>query len=605
MKDKDLFRGSEAVKNFGPMKEKGEGGVFHRPHRLGACPAHPATLMQAPGRFPWTTEKGKRFLSLASACHAAGKQKEAEAFYRSAAEADPNDSSVFNNLGVLLREKGDLEEAAFCFRKAIQNDSTNARAYYNLGNVLNDLEKIEGARRCYQKAYQLDPTEGVFYKALGDTLRVLGRKEEALALFEVALKRFPEDPEMYFGMGAVLKDLDRGEEAVICYRRSLQINPDLAEAHYNLGNLYLKMNRLDEAEASFGEAIKRKPDFAEAYNNLGTTYKEKNDLQAAISLFQRAAELKEDFVEAHWNLGLAHLLAGDYQNGWSGYERRWEKADYKVYRRHFEQPQWQGEDLAGKTILLHAEQGFGDAIQFVRYSPLVAALRSRVLLECPRELKNLFLSVPGIEAVIGRGEPLPPFDLHCPLLSLPARFQTRLETVPHRVPYLFPDRRLVEVWKGRMVGTEGKLRVGLVWAGNPEHLNDHNRSIPFEQLHPLQEGPGILFFSLQLGQEKRRGEDFQKRLIDLTDLICDFSDTAAIIENLDLVISVDTAVAHLAGAMGKNVWILLPFSPDWRWLLDREDSPWYPTMRLYRQPSPGDWGSVMERVKKDLQAFWH
>jgi tetratricopeptide (TPR) repeat protein len=542
------------------------------------------------------------FLQQAQCYHTLGKLEEAEACYRMALEAGLDDSGLFNDLGVLLRKKGDLKGAASFLRKAIEKDPQNAKAYHNLGNVLNDQGKKEGAWRCYQKALELDGSEGEFFKAVGNLLRELGRREEALSLFEEAQKRFPEDPEISFGEGAVLKDLGRLEESVACYEEALAKNPDLAEGHYNLGNVFLKMNRLDEAERSFWAAIQKKPDFAEAYNNLGSTYKEKNDLLAAIRMFRRAAEVKGDLPEARWNLGLAHLLAGDFPAGWEGYERRWDKADYKKYRRDFKQPQWKGEDLQGKTILLHAEQGFGDAIQFVRYLPLVAALNGRVVLECPGPLKALFASVAGAEAVIGRGEPLPAFDLHCPLMSIPAVLRTELLTIPNRVPYLFPDSILVGKWRERMKAFGEGLRVGLVWAGNPEHLNDHNRSIPFDLLSPLLETRGVLFFSLQIGRRPVI-EERTFPFVDLTDEIRDFSDTAALMENLDLVIAVDTAVAHLAGALAKRVWTLLPFSPDWRWLLDREDSPWYPTMRLYRQPTAGNWQVVLAKVKADLEAL--
>lgn len=320
-------------------------------------------------------------------------------------------------------------------------------------------------------------------------------------------------------------------------------------------------------------------------------------------MFRKALEEKPDFAEARWNMGLTCLLSGNFIEGWEGYEWRWEKPDYKKFKRDFPKFIWQGEELKGQRILLHAEQGYGDTLQFIRYVPLVDARNARVIVECPRDLTKLLGNIDGVSRVVARNDPLPEFDLHCPLMSLPKVFGTTLDSIPSKIPYLNADPDLIRTWKGRISSNIMKFKVGLAWSGNPEHQNDRNRSCALEILSPLAQVKNVQFFSLQKG----RGSEEVKSpvqglgMIDLTDQIQDFSDTAALIENLDLVVSVDTVVAHLAGALGKRVWTLLPYSPDWRWLLEREDSPWYPTMHLYRQPKPGDWTAVIQRATADLE----
>ncbi|MEW6188006.1 MAG: tetratricopeptide repeat protein [Thermodesulfobacteriota bacterium] len=547
-------------------------------------------------------DDARGYFYLGNMYYALGNLNEAEGNYQQAVIRAEKDSRIYNNLGIVLREKGEFDKAVTCLQKAVKIDPGNQRAYYNLGNVMSDLGRTEGALRCFKKALDLDPSEAVYYKALGNALKDQGKFNEGIDVFSRALSLFPDDPEVFFGMGAVLKDLGRLDEAVDCYQKALKRNPNQAKTYYNLGNVFLQQNRLEEAKAQFDQALRLNPLFAEAYNNLGTTHKEANEIYESLRMFEKALEIKTDFPEARWNLGLTHLVSGNFREGWEGYEWRWEKPDYKQYKRSFSQPQWKGEDLFGQTMLLHAEQGFGDALQFVRYVPLVAVSGARVIVECSQELKALLSGLEGAVAIKGRGESLPDFDFHCPLMTLPRILGTNLNSIPRNIPYLKVSPELVQSWKVRVPNEKGKIKVGLVWAGNPDHLNDRNRSCALETLAPLFVLEGVQFLSLQIkGGSKEAAENpLHRILIDLTDGIRDFSDTAALIENLDLVISVDTAVAHLAGALGKKVWTILPYSPDWRWLLDREDSPWYPTMRLYRQPKPGDWEAVSRAIQRDL-----
>jgi tetratricopeptide (TPR) repeat protein len=347
-----------------------------------------------------------------------------------------------------------------------------------------------------------------------------------------------------------------------------------------------------------------KPDSTNAMVNRGNALRYLGRFDEAIASFDRALAIEPELAEAHWNKGLLLLSRGDFENGLAEYEWRWRRED-EFKPRDFAQPQWQGGDLAGKTILLHAEQGFGDSIQFLRYVPLVVAKGARVVLELPDALMPLVGRIDGVITMVGRGQRLPDFDLHCPLLSLPLAFGTTLSSIPPFTPYLQPPAERMTKWRV-LIPRTGRPRVGLVWSGKPSHKNDRNRSIAFVRLSPLLARPGIDFVSLQ--REYRESDRASlatfPNLLRLDAALSDFADTAAVIESLDLVITVDTAVAHLAGAMGKPVWILLSAVLDWRWLLEREDSPWYPTARLFRQTEIGRWDSVINRVALELGSYF-
>ncbi len=550
-------------------------------------------------------DKALGYFNLANSYHALKKLNEADLNYQMAAGRDSKDDRIYNNWGIVLRDKGALDQAVTRFQKAIQLNPDNANAYHNLGNVLADLGRLEGAIRCFQKAVQINPSNAVHYKCLGNALREKGELDESLELLQQALDRFPDDPETFYSLGAVLKTKGRLDEAVVCYEKAIRLNPGLPQTYYNLGNLFKAKRLFEAAKEQFQKALQLDPRFAEAYNNLGATLKETGAINDALVMYRKALEINPNFPEARWNMGLTFLLSGKLIEGWEGYEYRWEKPDYIKYKRQFLKPMWQGEKLSGKRILLHAEQGYGDTLQVIRYVPLLVSENVEVFVECPRDLKSLISRSNGISRVIARGEPLPEFDIHCPLMTLPKIFGTTLESIPQTIPYLSVDKDLVRAWQLRLNSEAKKWKVGLVWAGNPEHLNDRNRSCSLEILSPLLQIKNVQFFSLQKGRGSEKDDRSSRDLglFDLTAYIRDFSDTAALIKNLDLVVSVDTAVAHLAGAIGKRVWTLLPYNPDWRWLLERKDSPWYPTMCLYRQSTPGDWMGVIQRVKEDLSVL--
>lgn len=373
------------------------------------------------------------------------------------------------------------------------------------------------------------------------------------------------------------------------------------------GNALSALDRLEEAVVSYECALAMQPQNVEALNNLGSVLHRMGRLQEALAAYERVLEFRPGDAETLFNTSFVRLAMGDYERGWAEYEWRWQAPGplRPQYATHEGAPFWLGEeDVSGRTVLVHPEQGIGDSIQMARYVPLLAARGARVVLACYPLLMDLFRSVGGVAALIETGGAIPAFDFHVSTMSLPRAFRTALATLPAQVPYLRAPAPAAEVWRRRLVPHAGRPKVGLVWAGNPKHARDRARSIPIEKLAPLLAATRCAFFSLQKGPAAERAtEQSAGALIDYTVELASFGETAALIEALDLVISVDTAVAHLAGALGKPVWILLPTAPDWRWMHGREDSPWYPTARLFRQPASGDWDSVLRRLAREL-AGW-
>ncbi|MGO8921223.1 MAG: tetratricopeptide repeat protein [Stellaceae bacterium] len=430
-----------------------------------------------------------------------------------------------------------------------------------------------------------------------------GRWSEAEPLFRALLVEDPDDFDGLHGLGIIRAQQGMPDEAIALISAALERDAASPHAHNNLANALQMRGRHAHAIEHYERALALKPDYVEAHRNLAAALRALNRHAAAIARFEQAIALQPDDAEAHLNAALAHLALGDFAVGWREYEWRWRHGGGGFQKPAFAQPRWLGEgDLAGRTMLLYAEQGLGDTLQFARYVPLLAERGARIVLEVQDGVRALLSRLPGVVACCAQGEALPPFDYHSPLLSLPLALGTRLETIPAEVPYLAPPAATVARWRSRLRGTRG-FKVGVVWAGSATHCNDRNRSVPLELLRGLLSGPGVRFLSLQ--KELRAGDAALLRSLAglrlLGEELEDFTDTAAVISLLDLVITVDTAVAHLAGALGKKVWILLPFSPDWRWLLAREDSPWYPSARLFRQPATGDWASVLARVATALR----
>lgn len=445
---------------------------------------------------------------------------------------------------------------------------------------------------------QISRVEKLFRE--GSALLQSGNAADALALFQTAQNIDPLNATILLHAGSALHDLGRYEEAVACYRLAIASEPSMGEIHNNLGNSLMALGRFSEATDSLLRASELLPTSpippaarATALQALGNIFEAEYDCRKALAV-------DPDFASAHWNLALNLLLQGRYEEGWREYEWRWLKPDFTSPLRHSDVPLWEGSPLNGRTILLHAEQGFGDAIQFVRYATLVAQCGGRVSVECHPQLAQLFQSIEGVNEVVPFGTPLPPFSCQAPLLSLPLIFNTTLQAIPSRYPYLSTSAEYRDKWGKLIFCDPSVLRIGLVWAG--KNYPDPLRSCRLEDFAPLATIHNVLYYSLQMGDgaEQTASPPSGMHLIDLTSQICNFADTAALIEHLDLVISIDTAVAHLAGAMGKPVYLMLPFAPDWRWLLGRGDSPWYPTMRIFRQKQSGEWRDVVDSVYNSI-----
>jgi Flp pilus assembly protein TadD len=456
------------------------------------------------------------------------------------------------------QECGQMVEAIACYREAARLRPDLAAAHTGLAAILFRQKRYAEAERCCREALRIDSASAAGHSNLAAVL--------------VQLRRFPE-----------------AEKSA---RQALQCDPGNTGAYNNLGNALREQDRFEEAESCFRHALEQAPGHAELRISLGNTLRAQLRLEEAREVYAGVLRDYPGHAAARLNRALGLLLAGEWKQGWEEYEARWQAGDSPA--RPFQQPLWDGAPLGGRSILLHAEQGLGDTVQFLRYVPLVQAGK-QVFVECQPELAKLARSVSGLAGVIPAGGALPPFDVQAPLLSLPRIFRTTLESIPGRTPYVTPDPRRAAYWRARL-GAETKRRIGLAWAGNPKHQSDRRRSLDPMLLAPLGNVSGVRLFSVQKGAPPPG-----LPVIDLAPELEDISDRAAVIENLDLVISVDTAVAHVAGALGKPVWTLLSYAADWRWLLKREDSPWYPSMRLFRQPEPGNWSAVIARVVTALE----
>jgi tetratricopeptide (TPR) repeat protein len=511
----------------------------------------------------------------------------------------PNDAEAHSNLGISLAQQDRTEEALSSFERAIALKPDFPEAHLNLGFALFKQKRTEEATASYRRALTLRPGYVDAHYKLGSALQALNRLDEAVASFEQVITLQPDHAGAYHNLGNAFREQGRLEESVASFRRALALKPDYTDALNNLGNALTQQGKLDEAIASFERAISIDPNYAMPHNNSGTALLAQGRIAEAKAGYGRALALRPDYALAHFNLSLALLLEGDMAQGAAEYEWRLKTDDQLLPA--MDVPSWDGQPLSDKAILLRAEQGFGDTIQFIRYAPLVRARCARVVLQCPGALVRLMATATGVDEVTEAVEPPPGAAAHVPLLSLMHIFATRLETIPADVPYLAADPGRIARFQERIAPAAG-LKVGLAWAGSPKHKNDRNRSLTLDVLAPLLLVEGVTFFSLQKGDRAAEiAEGYGQRLIDLGPDLGDFADTAAAMSCLDLVIAVDTAVAHLAGALAVPVWVLLPFAPDWRWLLEREDNPWYPTMRLYRQPAIGDWGAVLHKVADDLQ----
>jgi tetratricopeptide (TPR) repeat protein len=550
---------------------------------------------------------GDDAFALAWQHHQAGDHDAAERGYRDILQREPANARAWFVLGVLYQDRQRAADAVPCFRQATRFQPDDARGHLHLANALLQLGKLGDAREPYLRCLRLQPDHVEALTNLGFILSEEGQWKEAEERYRRAIKVKPELAEAHHNLGNVLREQGKPRDALPCYDRALQLKPDYAKAYINRGVALVSLGQTDEAVRDLRRAVELRPNSADAHNSLGAAVSVTGDLDGAIEEYLEALRLKPDFAEVHWNRALALLLQGKFGEGWPEYEWRWKRKTNEALPA-FRQPRWDGAPLGGRTILLHTEQGIGDNLFAVRYAALVKERGGTVVLQCPKWLMPLLAYVPGVDRVVAKSDPLPPFDVQLPMLSLPGVFATTLETIPAPVPYLSADARLVEHWR-RELSPFREFRIGIAWQGNPQHPWDRHRSFTLAHLEPLARVPGVRLISLQKGPGSEQMAALADRfpVTELSSRLDEangsFMDTAAIVRNLDLVVTSDTALAHLAGALAAPVWLALCSTPDWRWLLDRDDSPWYPTMRLFRQPKLGDWPTVFGRMAGELRAL--
>ena len=544
------------------------------------------------------------YFNLGKAQKALKKYEDAICSYSKCISLNIHYADAYNNRGsVYLENLQEPEKALVDFQNFLKIQPNVWNGFFNIANCYNELKEYEEAIKHYDRAVELNPNNADVHFSRGFTYYKLEQYEEALKSYDRALKLNPNNADVHFSRGVTYYELGQYEEALKSYDHAIELCPNQANVYSNRGIVFKSLKRYEEALKNIDFAIKLKPDLAAAFSNQGLVYFELKEYEEACKSYDRAIKLEPNIGDAYWNKSNLKILQGCYEEGWRLFEWRWKTTFLKLKPRNFNQPLWLGQEaINNKIILIHHEQGFGDAIQFSRYIPLIEKYNPKeIILETPQALISLVSTVRGNFKIIKLGDPLPHFDYYCPVMSLPLAFKTTLENIPSDMPYLYAEKSKISLW-GERLGPKIKPRVGLVWSGSKGHKNDHNRSLLFKQLKLICDLP-FEFHCLQkeireidlkvLGKEGNIKEH-QNELID-------FSDTAALISHLDLVVSVDTSVAHLAGALGKNVFLMLPYAPDYRWMNERPDTPWYPTMRLFRQPKADDWTSVVSKIRLEIK----
>ena len=526
-----------------------------------------------------------------------GKFEKAEKILLQITSRDPKNFDANHMLGVVSTELNKFEQAEKFFKTSLSINARYPSLYKNYGFFLTRAQQFDKAIEQFNIALRLLPNFALVYSDRGNALEKLQRLDEAIADYNRAIALAPGIFGFYHNRGNAFLGKKQFSQALSDFKRAIELNPNFADAYCGHGDVLAVLKRHEEALAAYEKALALKPDLAEAWLGRGNVFRELKRFDDAFAAYDRALALEPACAQAHYNEGLLRLSLGEMELGWIKCEYRWEVQQFRTGKRNFFQPLWLGDsDIREKIILLHAEQGLGDTLLACRYIPKVAALGAKVILEVQPTLKSLLMGLDGVSMLIGRGDAIPHFDVQCPLMSLPLAFAATIATIPSMVPYITVLKDAVEKWRAKL--STQKLKVGIAWAGNPDFGGDRDRSILLKNILPVTRIDGIEFFSLQ--KDLREGDEevlnANPGIVRVDDEINDFRDTAAIMMGLDLLISSDTSVVNLAGALGRPVWVLLSSMPDWRWLLDRNDSPWYPTARLFRQANAGDWTTVVEDV---------
>jgi tetratricopeptide (TPR) repeat protein len=540
---------------------------------------------------------------LASALAQQGKTVAAIASYREALRISPDHFESLVALGVSLARSGQLSEGIDTLGRAVATRPNFAKAHLNLGVALAESNRLDEATDSLQRALELNPEYAEAHFNLGNVLAQQGRREEAVARLERVLELKPDHADALNNLGLALVELGRFARAVIVLKQAVRLRKDHVEAWNNLGLAFAGQGSFEAAIEAYEAALALNPRHIDAHNNLGSAYKDLGRLEEAAACYQQAIWLDPANASSRWNRSLVWLQMGDFGRGWHEYEWRWKRKNSAppAYR----QPRWDGAPLAGRTILLHGEQGLGDMIQFIRYADLVQRTAGKVVVACPRCLRRIFSSMSSIDRFVHEGEELPHFDVHAPLMSLPLLMGTTASTIPAQTPYLAPDSESVKHWKERL-REPTRYRIGIAWQGNPRHRLDRHRSVPLAAFEPIAALPNVELISLQQGdgaEDVKDHRQFPIRVVfdDPAAPLADFAEVAAVIQNLNLVVSADTAIAHLAGAVGASVYLALAAVCDWRWQLHRSDSSWYPTMTLFRQTQLDRWNEVFERMAESIR----
>jgi tetratricopeptide (TPR) repeat protein len=563
---------------------------------------------------------------------------EAIAAFSESIRLQPANPAAYMSLGRAYRETDQTDKALECFVEALRQGAPPVEVHLEEGRLWMQAGSPDKAVEAYRHAAELNPHSAEAHNGLGIAYKKLERFAHAVASYQQALAVRPDFVEALGNMSNALCELKRFDEAEVYCRQALDLSPNSSWVHNSLGMVLYKQSRWSEAEAELRRALELDGAAQTVYQNLGTLLYERGrpheaepilrralagnpsddgllcslgnalqdmgHLDEATANFDAALRVNPDCANARFNRSLVSLLRGDFASGWNEYEWRWKRTSAPKYGS-FSQPAWQGEPLSGRTLLLHCEQGFGDTLQFIRLAELINKRGGRVVFVCPRTLIRVIRSCRAIDELVVENEPLPAFDVHLPLMSLPKVLGlVREQDLPATIPYLEVDPLRVEAWRARLAGVSGR-KIGINWQGNPKHTRDALRSIPLAEFSPLARVAGVQLYSLQKGPGREQLADLNERnsIIDLADELFDFAETGAACQALDLVITCDSACAHLAGALGRPVWLVLPAAPDWRWQLEREDSPWYPTMRLFRQSTLGDWSEVFARITAALQSL--
>jgi len=503
--------------------------------------------------------------------------------------------------GLELQQQGLTLEASLIYREILKKEPNNFDALHLLGVIAYAESNFQLAMNLFAEAIELQPTNFLFYFDCGNAYEGLNQLEAAISCYDKALALNPNYPDIHFNRGAAFQRLNQLEAAIACYDNVIALNPNHVNAYFNRGAALQGLGQLESAISCYDKALALNPNYADIHFNRGAAFQRLNQLEAAITCYDTVIALNPNHVNALWNKTLSLLLNGNFEMGWKLFQRGGEFNTRQVQQDYIE-PLWLGEDsLAGKSILLHNEQGLGDTLQFCRYVKLVSNLGGRVILKAQKPLISLLSDLEGVSHLVAEGEEVPKFDFQCPLMSLPLAFKTEINTIPVSKKYIHSSPIKAQEWKNKL-GEKFKPRIGIAWSSTSSFLHDSSRSMTLAELLLALPSGEFEYFCLQkeikaIDKETLR---LNSQIKFVGDELDDFSDTAALIENLDLVISTCTSIPHLSGALGKQTWLLLAYTPDWRWLLNREDTPWYPSTKLYRQSSSGDWTSVLQRVKTDL-----